>query len=78
MKTTFDLPDALVLEAKKLAVEERRTLKALVVEGLNLVLARPGAAARPPRKIRWVVARGGVPPETSDRTAMHAWMERHR
>lgn len=78
MKTTLDLPEGLVLEAKKLAAEERRTLKALVVEGLSMVLARPAAAERPPRKIRWVVARGGVPPETSDRTAMHAWMERHR
>lgn len=35
MKTTVELPDSLVREAKKLAVEQGRTLRALIQDGLE-------------------------------------------
>lgn len=38
MKTTVDIADSILLAAKKLAAEERTTLRALVEEGLRRVL----------------------------------------
>jgi len=40
MKTTVGIPDSLLSDAKRLAVEEGLTLRELVVEGLRLVLKR--------------------------------------
>jgi negative regulator of sigma E activity len=78
MKTTLELPDSILIEAKKLAAEERTTLRALVEQGLRHVLSgvRGGRAARP--KIRWVTVAGGAPVETASREAMAEWMARHR
>jgi Arc/MetJ family transcription regulator len=39
MKTTIEIPDSLLEEAKKLATLERTTLKALVSEGLRRIVA---------------------------------------
>jgi hypothetical protein len=39
MKTTIEIPDNLLNEAKKLAALERTTLKALVSEGLRWIVA---------------------------------------
>jgi CRISPR/Cas system-associated protein Csm6 len=39
MKTTIQIPDSLFEEARKLAAEERTTLKALVQEGLRRIIA---------------------------------------
>ena len=39
MKTTIHIPDNLFLEARKLARRENTTLKALVEEGLRMVVA---------------------------------------
>jgi len=39
MKTTIELPDALLGEARKLATREGTTLKALVEQGLRRVIA---------------------------------------
>jgi len=38
MRTTLDIDDQLAVEAKKLAIEEHTSLKALVERGLRLVL----------------------------------------
>jgi hypothetical protein len=38
MKTTIDIPDTLLEEARKLAATEQTTLKALVSEGLRRIL----------------------------------------
>lgn len=80
MKTTLDVRDDLLLRAKKLAVEERRTLRSVVEQGLRAVLDGPP----PPRtsarkKIRWVTVRGGLPPgvDVADREALHAWLGSH-
>jgi hypothetical protein len=42
-KVTLELPDALVEAAKRSAGQQGTTLRALVIEGLERVLARPTA-----------------------------------
>jgi hypothetical protein len=44
MKTTIELPDALLLRAKKAALERRVSLKALVQRGLERELQSPSPA----------------------------------
>ncbi|MGH9793522.1 MAG: type II toxin-antitoxin system VapB family antitoxin [Candidatus Acidiferrales bacterium] len=39
MKTTMQIPDSLLKEARRLAEEERTTLKALMEEGLRRILS---------------------------------------
>jgi hypothetical protein len=46
MKTTVDLPDALVREAQDLARAEGTTLRTLVEDGLRAVLARRGSKSQ--------------------------------
>lgn len=47
MKTTIDIPDALLAEAQELARRERTTLKALTQEGLRKVIAEKKAKKKP-------------------------------
>jgi predicted nucleic acid-binding protein len=61
MKTTIDLPDELLIEAKKRAAELRRPLRALIVDGLRAQLAEKPKARRKQKKIRFVTVRGGLP-----------------
>ena len=81
MKTTIDLPDDLLIAAKKRAAELRRPLRALVEEGLRARLAagdkRVSAKAR---AIRWVTVAGGLPPglDLTDRQQMSEWLRRDR
>lgn len=79
MKVTIELPDALHLEAKKRALEQRRPLRALVEEALREALARKPAPARR-KKICWTTAPGGLPPglDVSSREKMYAWIEKDR
>ena len=77
MKTTIELPDELLISAKKRAAELRRPLRALIEEGLRARLARPEKSrAIKPRKIHWVRVKGGLPPDLdmTDRVKMHDWM----
>jgi muconolactone delta-isomerase len=39
MKTTVEIPDSLLAEAKRVAARERTTVRALIEEGLRRVLA---------------------------------------
>ena len=75
MKTTLDLPDELLIEAKKRAAEERRPLRALVEEGLRLVLRKPERRQRK-RLVKLVTVKGGLPPDLdlSSREAMYDWL----
>ena len=81
MKTTVELPDELLIEAKKRAAEERRPLRKLLADGLRAELrkARPKARAGKKRRVRWVTVEGGLPPvDVTDRAQMHGWLRRQR
>ena len=79
MKTTIDLPDDLLIAAKKKAAESRETLREIFERGLRRELSRARGRGRP-KAIHWVTAQGGLPPgiDVSDRAAMHDWLARHR
>jgi hypothetical protein len=81
MKTTVELPDDLLISAKKKAAESRTTLRELFERGLRRELARPVKERRSrARGIRWITARGGLPPglDVADRARMHDWIRRER
>lgn len=46
MKTTIEIPDVIAKQAKLLAAERQTTLRALVVEGLEHVLAAKRVSAK--------------------------------
>ncbi len=79
MKTTFDLPDALVIAAKKRAAELRKPLRALVEAGLRAELARQ-PPPRKRKKIRWTTSPLGLPKDLdlSSRAKMWEWFDKHR
>ena len=80
MKTTIDLPDELLIAAKKHAAEHRTTLRSLVTRGLLHELEELSSRGddMTPVRIRWVVAEGGLAPsvDVSDREQMHEWLDR--
>ncbi|MCB9666683.1 MAG: DUF2191 domain-containing protein [Myxococcales bacterium] len=83
MKTTVDLPEELLIEAKKLAAESQSTLRELIEEGLRsrllkATLMRQRQAQRR-TEIRWVTVPGGVGKEldVADRDAMYQWFDGH-
>ena len=81
MKTTIELPDDLFIAAKRRAVEDRSTLRAIVERGLRAQLRRPRAGRRASRSpIRWVTVDGGLPPglDPRDRAATADWLRAHR
>jgi len=81
MKTTIDLPDELLIAAKKRAAELRCTLRTLIERGLRHELStRGGGRASKRQTIRWVTVRGGLPPglDVRDRAVMHDWLRRQR
>lgn len=78
MKTTVDIPDELLIAAKKRAADERLTLKVLIERGLRRQLARTPERPSGGRAIRWVTVDGGLPPglDLRDRALMNAWLRR--
>ena len=74
MKTTLNLDDALLREAKKKAAAEGITLTKVVEDSLRAALTeRP---ARPGYRLRWVVVDGGAPLiDVADRDALYERME---
>ena len=81
MKTTIELPDDLMVAAKKRAAEARSTLRELVERGLRRELRGPRRG--PPKSgpaIKWVIVDGGLPPDLdlTDRSAMSDWLRRGR
>lgn len=81
MKTTIDLPDDLLIAAKKRAAETRTTLREIFERGLRRELQTPqsGRSSRRRRRaIRWVTAKGGLPPglDIADREKMHEWLRK--
>jgi phage terminase large subunit-like protein len=76
MKTTVELPDALLIEAKQKAAELRRPLKSLIEEGLRNELQMLNTA-KPKKKKE--VSRDNVPikeerPDSSSHEKMHDWL----
>lgn len=80
MKTTVDIPDELLIAAKKRAAEERLTLKVLIERGLRRQLARSPEGRSRGHAIRWITVNGGLPPDLDlrDRARMSAWLRRNR
>jgi hypothetical protein len=76
MKTTVELPDELLIEAKKQAAELRRPLRAILESALRRELIRLDEEQVSDNKIEWVTATGGLPPELdiSDREKMSGWL----
>lgn len=61
MKTTLDLNDRLLADAKALAAQQRTSLTRLIEEGLQLRLrARADSAKRPPVPLPVFKGRGGL------------------
>ena len=60
MRTTVDLPDELLRQARKRAAEEGTTLTALLAEGLRLRLAGPHPGRRRPRRLPTSTVGGGL------------------
>lgn len=51
MRTTVDLPDELLRQARRRAAEEETTLTTLLADGLRLRLEREEASRRSPRRL---------------------------
>jgi hypothetical protein len=65
VKTTLDISDPLLREARKIAARDRTTLRALVEQGLRKVIAERKAAR--PFRLRKVTFKGqGLVPELRD------------
>ena len=82
MKTTVELPDDLVVEAKKLAAETRQPLRMLIEKGLRAQLALPQRQRDDGTrvKIQWLTVDGGLPEglDIDDRASMREWLNRER
>ncbi len=77
MKTTIDLPEAILIAAKKKAAEERTSLRKLVIRSLRRELEAVETAGQAgPRKIHFLTVDGGLPLglDMSDRSAMNKWL----
>ena len=80
MKTTVELPDDLLIAAKKRAAETRTTVKSILERGLRRELrSRPGRRKATPRKVRWVTVGGplGHDLDLTDREKMHEYLRRN-
>ena len=65
VKTTLDISDPLLREARKIAARERTTLRALVEQGLRKIIAERKVAR--PFRLRKVTFKGrGLVPELRD------------
>ncbi len=79
MRTTLDIEGRLLRLARRKAVEEGRTLTAVIEEALHLLLHRPARRGRPFR-LRWVTRRGTRAPEVdvADRGALYERLDGRR
>jgi hypothetical protein len=79
MKTTVEIDDGLLMQAKQYAAEMRAPLRALIEAGLRQQLQqgqRPVQKTSPRHPIRWVVVPGGLPAGAAvkDREGLYAWL----
>jgi hypothetical protein len=77
MKTTVELPDELMVDLKKTAAEQKRTMRSLIIEGIHLVLKQGARPRMRKPKIRWITVDGGLPDglDISSREKMYRWFE---
>jgi len=77
MKTTLELPDELLIEAKKMAAEQRRPLRSIIEEGLRMALRKP-QLRKPAKRVRLITVKGGLPKELdlSSREAIYEWLDK--
>jgi hypothetical protein len=81
MKTTIDLPDDLLIAAKKRAAELRRPLRRVIEDALSASLRTDTRRKRDRRvHIRWTTVAGGLPPDLdlADRASMSDWIRRNK
>lgn len=62
MKTTLDINDALLADAKSLAARQRTTLTRLIEEGLRLRLRAPSPSSTKAVRIPVFKGKGGLAP----------------
>jgi hypothetical protein len=76
MKTTIELPDQLLITAKKKAAELRLPLRALIENGLRASLHITTRRKHFNRRIRWITVKGGLPADLNiaNRADMHDWI----
>jgi hypothetical protein len=60
-KTTIELPEELVIAAKRQAAERRTTLRTLIERGLRTELRRGPSRRAGQTPIKWVTVDGGLP-----------------
>jgi len=77
MKTTLELPDELLIQAKKAAAEQRRPLRAIVEDGLRMVLREP-QKRKQTKRVRLITVKGGLPRglDLSSREEMYEWIQK--
>ncbi len=75
MRTTLELDDGLMREARKRAAQEGRTLTSLIEEAIRLLLTRRQTAK--PYRLRWVTRHGTAPAaiDIADRDALYERMD---
>ncbi len=80
MKTTVELPDELLIAAKKMAAELRRPLRSLLEVGLRKELQELSEVSQRNGPIRWRTFDGGLPPgmDLRDREKTAEWIIRQR
>ncbi len=83
MKTTVDIPDELLIRAKKRAAELRKPLKTLIINGLRNELDKKDHTKQVnpcnESSLRWVTVDGALNQELilNDRSRMHDWLKSH-
>lgn len=77
MRTTLDIDDALLKQAKKLAVREHTSLTRLIEEGLAARLRTADRPAATPRHVRLPVfaGGGGLRPNIKDSRSHRAMLD---
>lgn len=78
MRTTLNLPDGLVAQAKAQAVASGRTLTSLVEEGLRLVLEQRNMPAAPQPLPAYGQPGGRILVDVTDRDAVWAVLDEDR
>ena len=78
MRTTLNLSDTLMSEAKQHAAATGRTLTSIVEAALRELLDREKRAASARHELEWTVVQGGTQPsvDLADRDALVDQMER--